>query len=360
MRQVIELANKGVGCVSPNPMVGAVIVKNNRVIGKGYHEKYGCNHAEINAINDAINEDLIDSTLYVNLEPCSHFGKTPPCVDKIISSKIKRVVIGMLDPNPIVSGRGVQKLIDANIEVEIGILEEECKKLNEIYIKYITTNKPFVLMKFAMSLDGKIATSSGESKYISSKKSLESVHLLRNQFQAIMVGVDTVIFDDPQLTSRIDGCRNPIRIIVDSNLRIPLDSKIVETAKDIKTIVATTFNANKNKIEKLKSLGIIVLVIKDKNKRVDLNELIDVLGQLKIDSILIEGGATLNYSALESKIVDKVLVYIAPKIIGGKSALSPIGGRGISKLKDAFKVDTMKIISSEEDVLIEGYFKGGV
>lgn len=353
MELAIELAKKGEGKVNPNPMVGALIVKDGTIIGEGYHEKYGEGHAEVNAFK-SLKEDPSGATMYVTLEPCSHYGKTPPCVDKIIQSKIKRVVIGMIDPNPLVSGNGVDKLKRAGIEVKVGVLEDKCKKLNEIFIKYILTKNPFVVLKTAMSLDGKIATRTGESKWITSEKSRLEVHNLRNKLSAIMVGVNTVIKDNPELTCRIENGNDPIRIIVDSTLKIPMDSKVLQN-KDNKTIIATTKRANINSMQELLKKNIQVIIIEEKNGQVDLSELIKKLGELGIDSILLEGGSTLNYSALEENIVDKVMVYIAPKIIGGESSKTPVGGRGIDKLNDAFKLKNIAINILNEDILVEGY-----
>ena len=354
----LHLARKGAGKVNPNPLVGAVIVNDGKIIGKGYHESYGKAHAEINAFKDAETELIEGSTMYVTLEPCSHYGKTPPCVDQIIENRIKRVVIGMVDPNPLVSGKGVKKLQEAGIDVTVGILEDKCKKLNEVFIKYITKKKPFVVLKTAMSLDGKISTTSGESKWITDKEARENVHILRNELTAIMIGIDTVIIDNPELTCRIPNGRNPIRIVVDSNLRIPYDSKILQTAKKFKTIIATTEKARKEKIHKLKDLGIIVIETKSKKEKVDLKDLMHKLGNQNIDSILLEGGSTLNYSALESGIVDKILVYIAPKIIGGMKSKTPVGGSGISHLKDAFKVRELSTSIIGKDILLQGYIEG--
>ena len=353
MELAIELAKKGEGKVNPNPMVGAVIVKEGIVIGKGYHEKYGQEHAEVNAFK-SLKEDPSGATMYVTLEPCSHYGKTPPCVDKIIQSKIKRVVIGMIDPNPLVAGNGVDKLKMAGIEVKVGVLEDRCKKLNEIFIKYILTKKPYVVLKVAMSLDGKIATKTGESKWISSEKSRLQVHNLRNKLSAIMVGVNTVIKDNPELTCRIENGNNPIRIIVDSTLRIPINSKVLQI-RDNKTIIATTKKANINSIQELLNRNIKVIIIEEKNGQVDLSELIKKLGELNIDSILLEGGSTLNYSALEEKIVDKAMIYISPKFIGGESSKTPVGGRGIDKLNDAFRLKDIDINIVDEDILVKGY-----
>ncbi|GAA0086467.1 bifunctional diaminohydroxyphosphoribosylaminopyrimidine deaminase/5-amino-6-(5-phosphoribosylamino)uracil reductase RibD [Clostridium sp. CTA-7] len=356
MRMAIELAKKGVGKVNPNPMVGAVIVKDEKVIGEGYHEEYGKAHAEVNAFSSLIEESK-GATLYVTLEPCSHYGKTPPCVDKIIENKIAKVVVGAFDPNPLVAGRGIKKLKDAGIDVVTSVLEEECKKVNEVFMKYIVEKKPFVVLKTAMTLDGKISTPSGESKWITNEESRKEVHKLRNKLSAIMVGVNTVIKDNPELTCRLEGGRNPIRIIVDSKLRIPMESKVV-IDKLARTIVATTELANKDRVLDLKKLGVEVIIIKAKNERVDLQSLMVELGKLNIDSILLEGGSTLSFSALEDKIVDKIQAYIAPKIIGGEKSKTPVGGKGIEKLSNAIMLENMKVISVGRDLLIEGYLKG--
>lgn len=354
MRMALDLARKGKGWTTPNPLVGAVIVKGGRVIGQGYHQKYGQPHAEVNAIASA-KEDVTGATLYVTLEPCSHFGKTPPCSDLLIDKNIKRVVVGTLDPNPLVAGKGIERLRSNGIEVVTGVLEEESQKLNEIFIKYIVTKEPFVVMKNAMSLDGKIATVTGESQWISGESSRKQVHSLRHELAGIMVGIETIIKDDPQLTSRTLNSRNPIRIVVDSQLRIPIDSKVLTQQDKAKTIVATTKSANKEKVDTLKQMGIEVIVTKEKLGRVDLQELMKVLGAKGIDSILLEGGATLNFSALEEGIVDKIQSYIAPKIIGGKEAKTAVEGAGIQSLKSAFQIDRMTSVMVGEDLFVEGY-----
>jgi diaminohydroxyphosphoribosylaminopyrimidine deaminase/5-amino-6-(5-phosphoribosylamino)uracil reductase len=361
MKLALELAKKGIGRVHPNPMVGAVIVKDGKILGQGYHKKCGEGHAEVNAFKDAEekNENVEGAEMYVTLEPCSHFGKTPPCADKIIEKKISKVFIGTLDPNPLVAGRGVKKLKDAGIYVEYGILESECYKLNEVFMKYIVKKEPFVVMKTGMSLDGKIATYSGESKWITEEKSREDVHNLRNELTGIMVGINTVLKDNPQLTCRVNGGRNPIRIIVDSTLKIPIDCKIVNTAKEVETIIATTDKANLDKINSLEDKGVKIIVVPSKNGKVNLKELMTILGKLKIDSILLEGGGTLNFSALEEGIVDKVKIYIAPKIIGGKDSKTPIEGKGIDNLKDAFKITNLSVSTIKEDILVEGYVEKG-
>lgn len=354
MRMALDLARKGKGWTTPNPLVGAVIVKGGRIIGQGYHQKYGQPHAEVNAIASA-KEDVTGATLYVTLEPCSHFGKTPPCSDLLIDKNIKRVVVGTLDPNPLVAGKGIERLRNNGIEVVTGVLEEESQKLNEIFIKYIVTKEPFVVMKNAMSLDGKIATVTGESQWISGESSRKQVHSLRHELAGIMVGIETIIKDDPQLTSRTLNSRNPIRIVVDSQLRIPIASKVLTQQDKAKTIVATTKRANNEKLDTLKQMGIEVIVIKEKYERVDLRELMKVIGAKGIDSILLEGGANLNFSALEEGIVDKIQSYIAPKIIGGKEAKTAVEGAGIQLLKNAFKIDRMTPVMVGEDLFVEGY-----
>lgn len=374
MRLAIEEAKKGEGFVNPNPLVGAVIVKNDKILGIGYHKKYGKNHAEVNAILDAKNKNnnIENSTIYVNLEPCSHYGKTPPCADAIIKNKIKRVVVGCLDSNIKVAGNGIKKLKEANIEVIENILEEECRKLNEVFFHYINGKKPFMVMKYAMTMDGKIATASGKSKWITSEKSREHAHYLRKKYSAIMVGINTVIEDNPALTCRIkDNPRNPVRIILDSNLRIDLKSNICKTSKDIKTYIATVKHNklnNLNNIEKkkeLEDLGIEIIETSKnssennkKDNKVNLKELINILGKDKnIDSVLIEGGAFLNASLLDEKLINKVLVYIAPKIFGGLNAKTPISGEGIEEPDKAVKLINGNIENIGEDLFMEYYLK---
>lgn len=348
----IELALKGIGKVNPNPLVGAVIVKDDRIIGQGYHERYGEAHAERNAVKNA-KESVEGSTIYVTLEPCSHYGKTPPCVELIIEKKFKRVIIGMLDPNPLVCGKSIEKLKENNIEVITGIREEECRKMNEVFIKYITSNIPFVMLKSGISLDGKIATAYKESKWITNEKARADGRKLRNALSSIMVGVNTVIADDPELTCRIEGGRDPYRIIVDSTLRIPLNSKVVLN-KDKKTIIATTKKADLSKKKKLIELGVDVIEINSNNEKIDLKHLIMELGKRKIDSVLIEGGGTLNFSALYENIVDKIRFYIAPKIIGGENSMSSISGQGF-KLDESINLKDISFKNIEDNFMIEGY-----
>lgn len=357
MRYALNLAKQGRGRVNPNPLVGAVLVKEGRIIGEGYHEVYGAAHAEINAIKSAL-EKTEGATLYVTLEPCNHYGKTPPCTEAIIQNKITQVVVGMLDPNPLVAGSGIKRLEEAGVEVIVGILEEECQRLNEVFIKYITKQEPFVLLKAAMTLDGKIATATGESKWITGEASRTAVHELRNSYLGIMVGIETIIKDDPQLTCRLIDGRNPIIIVVDSTLRIPLDSQIINSGS--KVIIATvkgTENIAEDKVRKLEALGVQVLFIEEHKCRVNLKQLIIQLGRLGIDSILLEGGAEVNASALEAGIVDKVQFYIAPKIIGGRQGKTPVAGVGIAQLEEAIKIEGLQIQQVGEDILLEGYIR---
>lgn len=354
MRRALELAEKGVGRVNPNPAVGAVIVKNGKIIGEGYHQFYGGPHAEINAFHNAV-EEVRGSTLYVTLEPCCHFGKTPPCVDEIIGRGIKRVVIGVPDPNPLVAGQGVKRLQDHGIETNTGVLEEECRKINEIFMRYVVTKKPFVIMKAAMTLDGKIASPTGNSKWITGEEARQEVHKLRNRVSAIMAGIGTVLADDPELTCRMEGGRNPKRIVVDSSLRIPLEAAVLKNGDETPVYIATTKKADRGKIKALEAEGVDVLVLPELNGRVDLKALLKKLGEINIDSILLEGGAALNYSAMEQGIVDKVQFYVAPKIIGGALAKTPVGGTGISLVKDAFAIEKITVRTVGKDVLLEGY-----
>lgn len=360
MKRALELAQKGIGYTKPNPLVGAVIVRDGKIIGEGYHEIYGSHHAEINAFNNAI-EDVRGATMYVTLEPCSHYGRTPPCANAIVEKGIKKVVIGLLDPNPLVSGRGIEILKNNGIEVVTGILTDEGKKLNEIFLKYITTNLPFGILKTAMTLDGKIASANGDSKWITNEFSRQYVHELRHRVSGIMVGIGTVLTDDPELTTRLknrDGV-DPIRIIVDSTAKIPLSAKVLNLDSKVKTIVATTEMADKQKLRDIKSKGAEIIITPLKNNRVDLSNLMKQLGQREIDSVLIEGGAALNFSALEEGIVDKIISFIAPKIIGGATSKTPVGGEGISYMKNAIKLNGIQISRFKEDIMIEAYVRKG-
>ena len=349
----IELAKRGSGFVSPNPLVGCVITKNNKIIGAGYHQKYGENHAEVNAINSAV-ESLEDTTLYVNLEPCSHYGHTPPCVDKIIESKIKRVVIGTLDVNPLVSGNGVRKLKKAGIEVKVGVLEKECTELNKFFFKYITKKIPYVTLKIAQTLDGKIADESNYSQWISSSESRKLVHSLRSNYDAVLIGSRTASIDNPLLTVRLTEGRNPWRVVLDSNLKLRTDLRLFKQNADGKTILVTSKESisKKNKIKKLSDLGVrIIFVKKNGNGKLNLKNVLKELAILEISSVLVEGGSEIFSSFVRQNLFDDIMVFISPKILGnGVSAFGSI------KINDLNKTYRLKIKNSEiigEDLFLE-------
>lgn len=356
MKRALKIAEKGWGKTNPNPLVGAVIVKDNEIIAEGFHEALGCAHAEVAALKSAC-ADVRGSTLYVNLEPCSHYGRTPPCAKTIIDSGIKNVVVGMVDPNPKVSGNGIKMLKDADINVTVGVMQSEAEKLNEIFINYITRHKPFVIMKAAMTLDGKIASVAGDSKWVSNEFSRNYVHLIRDRVSSIMVGINTVVKDNPSLTARLESkeCTDPVRIIVDSKGRIPLDSNVIQAKSKAETIIATMDFIDKEKERQLQENNVRIIKTAGSEGNVDLRELMDELYKLEIDSVLLEGGGTLNYSALEAGIVNKVMFFISPKIIGGKNAISPVEGAGIHLMKDAFKIKDINLTKFNDDILIEGY-----
>lgn len=349
MKLAVELAVKGGNRVSPNPLVGAVIVKAGKIIGQGYHEEYGGPHAEINALRSC-SDSPEGACIYVTLEPCCHQGKTPPCTAAIIKSGISTVVIGSRDPNPLVAGKGIETLRRAGVEVEI-LDMDECYSLNEIFFHYIKTQTPYVVMKYAMTADGRIATFSGKSKWITGETARAHVHESRNRYAGIMTGIGTVIADDPELTCRIPGGRNPVRIICDTNLRIPLDSKVLNT-KEAATYIATS-SEDAKKIGALESLGCKILRIPKHGEHIDFGFLMKRLAKEKIDSILLEGGATLNASALNARAVRRAQVYIAPKIFGGELARSPVGGQGAENPSEATMLKRGKITLLDEDILIE-------
>lgn len=355
MERAIELAKRGMGWTNPNPLVGAVIVKDGRIIGEGWHEKIGGLHAERNALKNC-REDPAGAELYVTLEPCCHYGKTPPCTEAVIDAGIRKVYVGNSDPNPKVSGKGIQILRDHGIQVETGVLEKECRELNEIFFHYISSNIPFTALKYAMTLDGKIATCTGESQWITGKEARNHVHQLRHRYSAIMAGIGTVLADDPMLNARIDHGNHPVRVICDSKLRIPLDSKIVKTADQIPTIIATV-SQNQEKCSMLKEKGCEILHTDPDQERVEIRQVMKELGRREIDSVLVEGGGTLNESLIKNHCIHKVYAYIAPKLLGGSDAKTPIEGKGIAGIQDAFCLDDLKIKRLGEDLLLEGGVK---
>ena len=356
MRRALELAEKGAGWVSPNPLVGAVIVKDEEIIGEGYHERYGQLHAERNALAHCTKSPK-GATIYVTLEPCCHHGKQPPCTDALLAAGIRRVVIGSKDPNPLVHGKGIRILREHGVEVTEHVMEKECDAENEVFFHYMQTKLPFVILKYAMTLDGKIATYTGASRWVTGEAARAHVHRMRNRYRAIMVGVGTVLADDPMLTCRLKGTENganPVRIICDTALRTPLESQIVRTAKEVPTILATCNRQEAMHMPYIEA-GCKILVTPEKDGHVDLSDLMRQLGQLGIDSVILEGGGTLNWSALQAGIVQKVQAYVAPKLFGGTEAKTPVEGQGFQTPADAVELTRTKITALGSDWLIEGY-----
>ena len=364
MRRAIELAKKGSGHVNPNPLVGAVIVRDGEIIGEGYHECYGQLHAERNAIANAKKRgnSLEGSTIYVTLEPCCHYGKTPPCTEAIIEEKIARVVVGSDDPNPLVSGKGFQMLREKGIEVIPHFLKEECDAMNHVFFHYIRTGTPYVAMKYAMTMDGKIACYTGDSKWVTGEESRAHVQTLRNHYKGIIAGIGTVLADDPMLNCRIEGGRDPIRIIADSHLRIPIDSQLVRTAGQQPLIVACLPDADEEKAAQLQEKGVEVLripgvttadITEEQKEVISLPVLMKELGARKIDGILLEGGGQLNESALQAGIVDRIYCYIAPKIFGGAQAKTPVEGQGLTRAADAWQFNRIGMQEFGQDILLE-------
>ncbi len=379
MRRAIELAKRGEGKTNPNPLVGAVIVKNGKIIGEGWHHAYGELHAERDALKNCRErgENPQGATIYVTLEPCCHFGKQPPCTQALVEAGISRVVVGSRDPNPLVHGKGNSFLRENGIQVTEDFLRSECDALNPIFFHYITTKTPYVALKYAMTADGKIATKTGASKWITNEQSRQFVHVLRNRYYGILVGIGTVLADDPMIDCRLKDengenyGQNPVRIICDSDLRIPLESKIVKTAKEIPTIVACldssrdseSQNSFSDKKSALLNSGVEVIevpadcdssTVSEKNSKpqIDFQKLMEILGERKIDSVLVEGGSEIHYSALKSKTVRKIYAFVAPKLFGG-AAKSPVGGEGVSLVDEAFTFNLEKITQIGDDVLLE-------
>lgn len=357
MQLALDLAASAKGKTNPNPVVGAVLVKDGVIVGSGLHRKAGEPHAEVHAFNMA-GEHAKGATLYVTLEPCSHFGKTPPCANLVVKSKVARVVVATKDPNPAVAGRGIQLIKDAGIEVEVGLLEDEAIKLNERFIHNMITNRPFVISKFAMTLDGKIATHTGHSKWITSEEARQHVHQLRNEVDSILVGIGTVLADNPTLTTRLSEGKgkNPIRIILDSQLRIPLDSNVLKTS-DAKTIIITEKNENLNKVAELENKGVLVISVTKDENGLNLEEMLSALYNEGITDILVEGGGTVNGSFLRRGLINKYYVYIAPKIIGGAHSKSPILGDDIDSMELATNLEFESYHQVGQDLMIVAYPK---
>ncbi len=354
MKKVFSLAKKGEGLTSPNPLVGAVIVKDGQIIGEGYHKGPGTPHAEKVALELA-GEKAQGSDLYVNLEPCSHYGRTPPCVEAIIKSGIKKVIISNIDPNPLVNGKGILKLQENGIKVLTGVLKGEGLRLNEVFIKYIQTGMPFIALKAAASLDGKIATSTGESKWITGEKSRENGHKLRKKYDGILVGINTIMEDDPFLTCRIPRGKNPIRIVLDSKLRISPEANVLnlEDSKE-KTLIFTTAKAPEHQIEIIRKKAMVIIL---EEEMIDLKQVLLKLASLNIISVLIEGGSRIHSSFISEKIPDKYYLYFAPLLIGGDKATGFFGGQGFFKLEDATKLDFDSVTRIGEDIRLIMYPK---
>jgi diaminohydroxyphosphoribosylaminopyrimidine deaminase/5-amino-6-(5-phosphoribosylamino)uracil reductase len=355
MQQALELAQQGAGYVSPNPLVGCVIVKDQRVVGQGYHQRFGGPHAEVYALQ-AAGLQARGATLYVNLEPCCHTGKTPPCVDAIVQAGIGRVVMALRDPNPLVAGGGLARLQAAGIAVTTGVCETAARELNEAFLKYITTRRPFVTLKCAITLDGKIATSTGASRWITGDVARHAVHRLRHATDAILVGIGTVVQDDPQLTTRLPERQgvHPLRVIVDSTLRLPTQAQVANTTA-CRTLVATTGRASQARQQQLQSQGLeIVTFPAYDDGRVDLDALLQYLGAQRVASVLVEGGATLSAALLQRHMVDKVLFFVAPKIIGG-DGISVVAACGIAEMEQVIRLRELKGTSLGEDMLLQAY-----
>jgi diaminohydroxyphosphoribosylaminopyrimidine deaminase/5-amino-6-(5-phosphoribosylamino)uracil reductase len=358
MWMALDLARQGRGRTSPNPMVGAVVVQGSEVVGSGYHRAAGSPHAEIIALKKA-GEQARGATLYVNLEPCNHHGKTGPCTESIIKAGIVRVVAAMQDPNPLVSGRGFARLIEAGIKIKEGVLEDKARQLNEAFIKYIITGMPYVSVKVAMSLDGKIGTVTGNSQWITGDKARQFVHRLRDHCDAIMVGIETVLKDNPRLTTRLEGGSgmDPLRVIVDSTCRFPLDAQMLENSSPAKTVIAVTEHASREKCRALEAKGVEIMILPSRDKRVDLKALMIKLAERNLVNVLVEGGGTLNYSLLEQSLIDKLFVFIAPLIIGGRESPTAFAGSGIEMLSRAWSVENVELKQFDRDMLVIGYPK---
>jgi diaminohydroxyphosphoribosylaminopyrimidine deaminase/5-amino-6-(5-phosphoribosylamino)uracil reductase len=334
-------------------MVGAVLVKRGKVVAEGYHARAGERHAEIVAIEKA-GERARGSTLYLNLEPCTHYGKTPPCAPAVIEAGVRKVIVGMEDPNPLVKGRGIVRLKQAGLDVRVGILEKECNRLNEAFCKYIVQHEPFVILKVAATLDGKLATRNGESQWITGEMSRRFVHRLRDQVDGVIVGIGTVLKDDPMLTARVKGGRDPYRIIFDSRLRVPENAKVIDLLPS-KTIVATTEMGSPDKIERLRKKGVRILISDSKSGKVDLKSALLKLGEMGMMSLLLEGGSQLSGSFLDQRLIDKILLFLSPKLIGDPEAPGIFGGLGVAHLNEAIPLRDLKVRKAGDDILVEGY-----
>lgn len=359
MKKALRLAQRGRGNTSPNPLVGAVVVLGDSIVGKGYHAFVGGPHAEVNALRNA-GDDASGATLYVTLEPCNHIGRTPPCTSAIVKSGISRVVVGMADPNPLVTGGGAEYLRKRGIKVDLGVLERECRLLNQAFIKHATTGLPFVTLKAAMTLDGRIATRSGESRWISNELSRRFVHHLRCSLDGVLVGIETALADDPQLTARIQTgikCRQPVRIILDSELRLPLDSRLARTARTTPVWIACAEGAPSMKKEsQLRRAGVVILRLPSTNRQIDLPSLLNELGKRQVTSILVEGGSHVLGGFVERRLADDFYFFYAPKILGDPEAVPVIFGEKKESMAEAIGVHGVRIRRFGDDVMLHGRF----
>ncbi|MGB9920981.1 MAG: bifunctional diaminohydroxyphosphoribosylaminopyrimidine deaminase/5-amino-6-(5-phosphoribosylamino)uracil reductase RibD [Moorellales bacterium] len=354
MRRALELAERGAGWTSPNPAVGAVVVRDHRIVGEGYHHRAGEAHAEVNALRQA-GELARGSTLYVTLEPCNHYGRTPPCTEAILAAGVRRVVAATADANPRVRGRGLLRLAAKGLQVEVGLERRSARRLNEAFAKYVVTGIPWVSLKMAMSLDGKAATRTGDSRWITGPTARQLVHELRHRHDAVLVGVGTILRDNPQLTVRWRAGRDPIRIVLDSSLRLPLTSRVLTVRSSAPTWVATTAYCNPNRRRALEEAGVEVLAVEGTGSRVDLHQLLVTLGQRGVTSVLVEGGPTVAAAFLEADLVDRLYLFVAPKVVGGREAPGPVGGSGVGRMTEALRLHQMEIRPVGADWLVTGY-----
>ena len=357
MEMALQLAARGRGNTSPNPLVGAVLVKGGQVVGSGYHQAAGAPHAEVVALQEA-GPEAAGCTLYVNLEPCCHHGRTPPCVEAILKAGVQKVVVAMTDPNPQVNGKGVKFLQDRGIEVKTGVLAGEARQLNEVFIKYVTSGEPFVLVKTAMSMDGKIATHTGDTRWITGEKARHWVQRLRSEVDGVVVGIETVLRDDPALTTRLEddpAARDAARIIVDSKGRLPLDARIINPTSTAPTILAVSDKASRQHILQLRDLGVEVWELPTRQGGICLKSLLKALGEQQFSYLLVEGGGTLNYSFLEENLIDKLCLFVAPMVCGGSKAPTPFGGKGVDRLSEAWGIFQLKVEEFGGDLLLSGY-----
>ncbi len=354
MQLALELASRGEGRTAPNPPVGAVVVRDDVVVGQGFHPRAGEPHAEIHALREA-GDRAAGGTLYVTLEPCNHQGRTGPCTEAVIAAGIARVVVGCQDPNPEVSGSGIDRLREAGLEVAVGRLNEDCRRLIAPFAKHVTTGLPLVTLKMAMTLDGQTSTSTGDSRWISGEMSRQYVHRMRDRADAIMVGIGTVLADDPKLTTRHpEGGRDPLRVVVDTHLRIPETAQLLTVDSQAGTIVFTTDAADARKRERLVKIGVEVVVVPAVEERVDLQSVMLDLGRRNIQSVLLEGGATLAAEALRRRVVDRAAFFIAPMLFGGDDGSAVFSGRGCRLVKEAVRLDNVRIRQIADDILVEG------